>query len=652
MVTQREAETSPAVRGRLPAARAGASASSRIRRSATAARSAAASPTPIRRPSCRRSVAASRRLRARPRRRRRADDRRRGVLPALPDDGARAGRGAHRRRAAGRERGRVGLPRDHPPSRRLPAVPVRRAGRARRRRCADVRLVLYGVADRPVRARAAEELAPRRAGAAPSRRPPRPRPATGLARGDLHASPAYRRHLAEVLARRSLEAAIDGRAHVPERDSGSPSTASPMTGEVPARMTLADFLREELDLTATHLGCEHGVCGACTVHVDGHTARVLHHARRPGRRLRGHDRGRPRAQDGAAHRRSSRAFWEKHGMQCGFCTPGFLMTVTELLRRAPGPVRRADRARRSAATCAAAPATRRSSRPCTRPSGCAGGSDEREGRRPEARRRERQAQGGPAAAARRRALRRRPQAGRAPARRRAAQPGRARADPRWTSTPCAPTRAPGSCSPPRTFRTGMPPLPCIDAMPDTKPREPAAARDATSCATSASRSPFVVAESRPDAEDLLELIDVDYEPLPAVVDPERAATAGRADPAPGLGHERRQRAHAVRRRRRRGLRRGGARLRGAPADPALPRDAARDARRARRLGPAARAPHAVVLDAVPARAQAVRDRDARLCRRIRCASWRRTSAAASASRASSIPRRSCSASPRAAWGAR
>ena len=107
--------------------------------------------------------------------------------------------------------------------------------------------------------------------------------------------------------------------------------------EVPARLTLADFLREHLDLTATHLGCEHGVCGACTVLVDGETARSClllavqaHEAKVTTLEGLGED-----GQLGPVQQ----AFWEKHGMQCGFCTPGFVITATELLEHHPDPTR-------------------------------------------------------------------------------------------------------------------------------------------------------------------------------------------------------------------------------------------------------------------------------------------------------------------------
>jgi aerobic-type carbon monoxide dehydrogenase small subunit (CoxS/CutS family) len=106
---------------------------------------------------------------------------------------------------------------------------------------------------------------------------------------------------------------------------------------VPARLTLADFLREELDLTATHLGCEHGVCGACTVLVDGRAARscILLAVQADGAEvltLEGVARG------GDLHP-VQQALWEKHGLQCGFCTSGVVMTMLELLERHPDPTR-------------------------------------------------------------------------------------------------------------------------------------------------------------------------------------------------------------------------------------------------------------------------------------------------------------------------
>ncbi len=106
--------------------------------------------------------------------------------------------------------------------------------------------------------------------------------------------------------------------------------------EVEARLTLADFLRQELGLTGTHLGCEHGVCGACTVLIDGHTARscLTFAVQADGCEI--------ATVEGLATADGElnvlqRAFQEHHGLQCGFCTPGMLMTLTELLRDNPDP---------------------------------------------------------------------------------------------------------------------------------------------------------------------------------------------------------------------------------------------------------------------------------------------------------------------------
>jgi aerobic-type carbon monoxide dehydrogenase small subunit (CoxS/CutS family) len=108
------------------------------------------------------------------------------------------------------------------------------------------------------------------------------------------------------------------------------------TEEVEARLTLADFLRERLDLTATHLGCEHGVCGACTVLIDGRAARscltlAIQAEGCEVRTLEGV------AEPGGELHPVQQGFWEKHGMQCGFCTPGIVMSVVELLDRNADP---------------------------------------------------------------------------------------------------------------------------------------------------------------------------------------------------------------------------------------------------------------------------------------------------------------------------
>lgn len=106
--------------------------------------------------------------------------------------------------------------------------------------------------------------------------------------------------------------------------------------EVEARTTLADFLRQDLGLTGTHLGCEHGVCGACTVLVEGHSARacLMFAVQADGKQVRTIE-GLARA-DGSLNP-LQQAFQDNHGLQCGFCTPGMLMTLTELLETNPDP---------------------------------------------------------------------------------------------------------------------------------------------------------------------------------------------------------------------------------------------------------------------------------------------------------------------------
>jgi len=103
--------------------------------------------------------------------------------------------------------------------------------------------------------------------------------------------------------------------------------------EVEPRLLLSDFLRDHLRLTGTHVGCEHGVCGACTVLIDGKTARscLTFAVMADGTDIKTVESlGTP----DDMHPLQS-AFWEKHGLQCGFCTPGMLMTAFELLEEKP-----------------------------------------------------------------------------------------------------------------------------------------------------------------------------------------------------------------------------------------------------------------------------------------------------------------------------
>jgi carbon-monoxide dehydrogenase small subunit len=105
---------------------------------------------------------------------------------------------------------------------------------------------------------------------------------------------------------------------------------------IDVRLTLADFLRHSLHLTGTHLGCEHGVCGACTVLLHGHTARsCLTLAVQADEQVVTTIEGLANS-DGTLSELQN-AFKECHGLQCGFCTPGFLTTLTELLNETLSP---------------------------------------------------------------------------------------------------------------------------------------------------------------------------------------------------------------------------------------------------------------------------------------------------------------------------
>src|ERR1700740_1801881 len=104
---------------------------------------------------------------------------------------------------------------------------------------------------------------------------------------------------------------------------------APRTASVEARKTLADFLRDDLDLTGTHVGCEHGVCGACTVIVDGRAVRscLMLAVQADGSAITTVEG--LAAPDGTLHP-AQQALKYAHGLQCGFCTPGVLMTFAAL----------------------------------------------------------------------------------------------------------------------------------------------------------------------------------------------------------------------------------------------------------------------------------------------------------------------------------
>lgn len=119
--------------------------------------------------------------------------------------------------------------------------------------------------------------------------------------------------------KRTIQLTINGQQH---------------SGQVEPRRTLADFLRQDLDLTGTHLGCEHGVCGACTILLDGAAVRscLVLAVQANGRRV--------ETVEGLADPNGKlhpiqTAFHKYHALQCGFCTPGFLMSIVDLLNTRP-----------------------------------------------------------------------------------------------------------------------------------------------------------------------------------------------------------------------------------------------------------------------------------------------------------------------------
>lgn len=108
------------------------------------------------------------------------------------------------------------------------------------------------------------------------------------------------------------------------------------TREVEPRLLLSDFLRHELGLTGTHVGCEHGVCGACTILFDGESMRscLIFAVQADGHSISTVE-GLAKDKDNLSPLQQS--FWEAHGLQCGYCTPGILMTLVPFLKQNPHP---------------------------------------------------------------------------------------------------------------------------------------------------------------------------------------------------------------------------------------------------------------------------------------------------------------------------
>ena len=120
-------------------------------------------------------------------------------------------------------------------------------------------------------------------------------------------------------------------------------------GRAEPRKLLVDFLREDLGLTGTHAGCEHGICGACTVMVNGEAARscIMLAVQANGAEIRTIE---GLAEDGKLHPLQE-AFHREHGLQCGFCTPGMLIAALDFLRTNPSPTEEEIREAMSAVIC-------------------------------------------------------------------------------------------------------------------------------------------------------------------------------------------------------------------------------------------------------------------------------------------------------------
>lgn len=110
-----------------------------------------------------------------------------------------------------------------------------------------------------------------------------------------------------------------------------------ITRRIPVRQNLVDFLREEMGLTGTHIGCEHGVCGACTVRVDGNIVRgcLMLAVQAEGRRVETIE----GLSDSGEIADLQDAFHKRNALQCGFCTPGMLLTVQDLAQKNPQATR-------------------------------------------------------------------------------------------------------------------------------------------------------------------------------------------------------------------------------------------------------------------------------------------------------------------------
>ena len=123
----------------------------------------------------------------------------------------------------------------------------------------------------------------------------------------------------------------------------------PREGRAEPRKLLSDFIREDLALTGTHVGCEHGVCGCCTILLNGEAARscIMFAVQAEGAEIVTVE---GLAKDGKLHPLQE-AFWEHHGLQCGFCTPGMLLAALDFLNTNPSPTEQEIREGLSSVLC-------------------------------------------------------------------------------------------------------------------------------------------------------------------------------------------------------------------------------------------------------------------------------------------------------------
>ena len=147
----------------------------------------------------------------------------------------------------------------------------------------------------------------------------------------------YRKRLVKVVARQAIQVAIErkGDTSVNTTRIRLRINGVAVADTVEDRVSLGDYLRHQRGLTGTHVGCEQGACGACTVLVDGASAHacLMLAAQADGRDVHTVE---SLTRNGELHP-LQRAFREPHGLQCGFCTPGILMTLLELLQETPDP---------------------------------------------------------------------------------------------------------------------------------------------------------------------------------------------------------------------------------------------------------------------------------------------------------------------------